>query len=213
MLNQQKLRTRDLRGATPSRERRRGSRVPSVTPEVWQELKTFRLRPDDVISLSYLRSGSNWMRHILRLLRNEGKDDGVNLDDAVPWLDGLRSSVGADIMRLNANLDANALPSPRYFKVHLPYELTPGGLPHTTNSKYIYIARNPKDHSVSQWHFCQTELPKLTDHVILNRGTNTSVIFWHKGYFQWCLEAGWGMSWSGGSTEMSRTSCLSSMRS
>ena len=132
-----------------------------MTPEVWQEL---RLRPDDVILSSYLRSGSNWMRHILRLLRNEGKDDGVNLDDAVPWLDGLRSSVGADIMRLNANLDANALPSPRYFKVHLPYELTPGGLPHTTNSKYIYIARNPKDHSVSQWHFCQTELPKLTDH-------------------------------------------------
>ena len=40
----------------------------------------------------------------------------------------------------------------------IPYELTPGGLPHTTVIKYIYIARNPKDESVSFWHVTQTQL-------------------------------------------------------
>ena len=43
--------------------------------------------------------------------------------------------------------------------MHLPYQLTPGGLPHTTtNIKYIYIARNPKDESVSLWHFAKSHI-------------------------------------------------------
>ena len=139
-----------------------GVLVPSMTLESWQELKVFPLRPDDVILSSYPRSGSTWVRHILRLLRNGGRDDGVNLDDAVPWLEALKSKLGSEVLKLNANA-ADELPSPRFFKVHLPYQLTPGGLPHTTNIKYIYIARNAKDNSVSRWHFAKTQLRKMVN--------------------------------------------------
>ena len=134
-------------------------------PETWQELKVYPLLPDDVILSSYPRSGTTWMQHILRLLRNGGKEDGVNLDDAVPWLEALKAAHGK-VLKFNPNA-ADILPSPRTLKVHLPYQLTPGGLPHTTNIKYIYIARNPKDESVSLWHFAKSQISKVQKDAIL----------------------------------------------
>ena len=45
--------------------------------------------------------------------------------------------------------------SPRSFFSHLPCQMMPGGDPNTTPAKYIYVYRNPKDHSVSSYHmFC-----------------------------------------------------------
>ena len=113
-----------------------GVLIPCMSPETWQELKVYPLLPDDVILSSYPRSGTTWMQHILRLLRNGGKDDGVNLDDAVTWLEALKAAHGK-VLKLNPN-EADILPSPRTLKVHLPYQLTPGGLPHTTNIKYYF---------------------------------------------------------------------------
>ena len=71
-----------------------GVLIPRMSPEAWQQLKVYPLRPDDVILSSYPRSGTTWMQHILRLLRNGGKDDGLNLDDAVPWLEVLKAEQG-----------------------------------------------------------------------------------------------------------------------
>ena len=48
--------------------------------------------------------------------------------------------------------DVDGLPDPRSFKSHMPYKLSPGGLPHTTPAKYIYVSRNPKDVAVSAYH-------------------------------------------------------------
>ena len=136
-----------------------GVSVPCLTHESWEELKVFQLRPDDVILSSFMRSGSSWLRHILRLLRNGGRDNGESLDVAVPWLEAVKSEIKG-VMKLPP-IVLEELPSPRMFKVHLPYELTPGGLPHTTRAKYIYLARNPKDVSVSEWYFSQTQLKKF----------------------------------------------------
>ena len=41
------------------------------------------------------------------------------------------------------------LPSPRLFFGHQYYSRLPGGLPNTTQARYIYCARNPKDVAVS----------------------------------------------------------------
>ena len=46
-----------------------------------------------------------------------------------------------------------AVPSPRAFKSHLPYNLVLGGEPHTTAAKYISIYRNPKDVAISNYLF------------------------------------------------------------
>ena len=45
--------------------------------------------------------------------------------------------------------------SPRSFKFHSPYELAPGGEPAKSPAKYIYIARNPKDVAVSNFHLME----------------------------------------------------------
>ena len=130
---------------------REGILVPRMTDERWQELKTYPLRPDDTIISCYPRSGSTWMQHTVKLLRNGGKDDGTSIDDSVPQLDSL-GTVKGEMMGLNPNA-AEEVASPRCMKVHVPYSMTPGGLPHTTKVKYIYIARNPKDACVSEWYF------------------------------------------------------------
>ena len=133
--------------------------IPRMSPEQWQALKSFPLQQDDVIISSYPRSGSTWTQHTVRLLRNGGKDDGINLDDAVPWLEVLGTPKG-NMMNLNPQAVEQLVP-PRSMKTHLPYHMTPGGLPHTTGTKYIYIIRNPKDVCVSFWHFGQTQIKKF----------------------------------------------------
>ena len=135
-----------------------GVLVPRMSTESWHELKVYPLRQDDVFLCSFPRSGTTWTANILRLLRNGGKDDRINLDDAVPWLEALRAE-HAKVLKFNPNA-ADQLPSPRIMRVHLPYHLTPGGQPHGTNIKYVYIARNPKDQSVSAWHYNETQLSK-----------------------------------------------------
>ena len=52
------------------------------------------------------------------------------------------------------------MPSPRGFKVHLPYHLTPGGDPASSPAKYIYVYRNPKDALVSSYHFSMKFFPE-----------------------------------------------------
>ena len=47
-------------------------------------------------------------------------------------------------------------PSPRLIKSHLPYHVIPMSKEESKRSKYIYVARNPKDVAVSFYHFIQS---------------------------------------------------------
>ena len=127
-----------------------GVLLPKMSPERWGYLKSYSLRPDDVFIVTSPRSGTTWTQQIVRLLRNKGDEDGQQLDVAVPWLEMLDCAYGRQ-MGYSVAMETS-LPSPRTFKSHFPYSLVPGGLPHTTQAKYIYVARNPKDTLVSVWH-------------------------------------------------------------
>ena len=108
------------------------------------EVKDFRLRGGDLFIATYPKSGTSWSRQIVKLILNNGEDDGKNLE-SLPWL----STIGPP-----ASLDAvtDAMPFPRAFYEHAPYGMMPGGLPSTSPAKYIYVARNPKDVMVSYYY-------------------------------------------------------------
>lgn len=121
----------------------------NVGEERWEGLRKFAIRPDDVFIAGYPRSGTTWLQQIVRLLRSGGKGDVQRLDLTVPFMD----IIGSPPARLmDYHVDLEGVPSPRAYKTNLPYEFVPGGLPHTTPAKYVYVARNPKDAAVSMWH-------------------------------------------------------------
>ena len=113
---------------------------PFITQERMDELKDFALRSDDLFIATFPKSGTTWGQQIIKLLRNDGVEDGTVVSEAVLWLEQ------------RGYHPADELPSPRFFQSHSPYRMVPGGPPHTSPAKYIYIARNPKDVAVSQYH-------------------------------------------------------------
>ena len=100
----------------------------------------------DVVINTYPKAGTTWVQQICKLLRNGGKEDGMKVFEAIPWLEVTALQYGPPSISLDS------LTRPFYLKSHMPYELTLGGLPHLTKAKYIYVARNPKDVAVSYFH-------------------------------------------------------------
>ena len=115
---------------------------PHVDQQRMDELKNLQLRPEDLFIVTYPKCGTTWTQQIVKLITNDGKDDGTTVAEAIPWLEEAGKV-------LPSGMKVDEMPSPRYFKSHTPYHMMPGGVPHTSPAKYIYVARNPKDAAVS----------------------------------------------------------------
>ena len=50
-------------------------------------IKNWKLLPEDVYVVGFTRSGTTWTQQILKLIRNNGVDDGVELNSSVPWIE------------------------------------------------------------------------------------------------------------------------------
>jgi len=114
----------------------------------WVRLRyiDFIPRPDDIFIVTYPRSGTTWMQMILYQLTSNGEMNFVHISEVVPWFE--QSSID--------KRDLNALPSPRIFKSHLPYNGKLFSIP--KGCKYIYLVRNGKDVAVSYYHFYTSHL-------------------------------------------------------
>ncbi|KAK3541657.1 hypothetical protein QTP86_034662 [Hemibagrus guttatus] len=116
------------------------------TDESLKYFESFQVQDDDVIAITYPKSGTTWMQEILPLLLNGGDFTPVLTIpnwDRVPWLEESRAAEIAD--KLNA---------PRAFVSHMPYHLMPSSF-FSSKAKVIYVSRNPKDVLVSTFHFHQ----------------------------------------------------------
>ena len=109
-----------------------------ITKDKMEPLKDMKIFPDDIFIGSYPKGGTTWVQQVLKLILNNGFEDGEYIHKSIPWLD-------------IEGEPALQQPSPRCFKTHLPYSLVRGGLPHTTQARYIYTTRNPKDTAVSYY--------------------------------------------------------------
>lgn len=49
----------------------------------------FRVRSDDIFIACYPKTGTNWLLLIVKLIRNNGVEDGVDIRQAIPMVDSL----------------------------------------------------------------------------------------------------------------------------
>ncbi|XP_052000556.1 sulfotransferase 2B1-like isoform X2 [Xyrauchen texanus] len=104
----------------------------------------FNVMDNDVVIITYPKSGTTWMQEILPPLLNGGDLTTVQTIpnwDRVPWLEETRACFILD-----------KIPSPRAMVSHMPYHLMPQTF-FNSKAKVIYVTRNPKDVLVSSFHF------------------------------------------------------------
>lgn len=109
-------------------------------------IQEFTFSDEDVVAVTYPKSGTIWMQEILPLVLNGGDPTPIQTIpnwDRVPWLEETRLKLVVD-----------QLASPRAMVTHFPHHLMPPSF-HTSKAKVIYVMRNPKDVMVSSYYFHQ----------------------------------------------------------
>ncbi|XP_032119052.1 bile salt sulfotransferase-like [Sapajus apella] len=103
----------------------------------------FLVRDDDVIIVSYPRSGTHWIIEILNLIHVNGDPTWIQTVPVFlrsPWIED--AHLQKDLINRNG---------PRLMVSHLPVQLFPRSY-FNCNAKVVYILRNPKDIITSLYH-------------------------------------------------------------
>ncbi|KAJ1164891.1 hypothetical protein NDU88_005323 [Pleurodeles waltl] len=104
--------------------------------DLLRSLDTFQAREDDLLLVSYPKSGTHWLAEIIKNLY----DSKVTLTSPLEF---------GDLSKLE---EMKNLPSRRIIPTHLSYNMLPHDLK-AKKCKSIYIVRNPKDTAVSLYHY------------------------------------------------------------
>ncbi|VTJ78847.1 Hypothetical predicted protein, partial [Marmota monax] len=91
-----------------------------VKIHIVERVDDFEIRDDDVLIITYPKSGTIWTQQILSLIYFEGhrnRTEDIKTIDRAPFFE----------YNIH-NLDFIKMPSPRLFASHLPYYLVPKGL-------------------------------------------------------------------------------------
>ncbi|KAK8977908.1 hypothetical protein V6N11_059538 [Hibiscus sabdariffa] len=114
----------------------------------------FKPRPTDVIVATSPKCGTTWLRALVFSIVNRHSFDfsdhplsKKNPQELVFFLEGAIYIDGSTSF-------IDGLPSPRLLSTHLPYSLFPTSMTDDTSEcRFVYICRDPKDVFISKWHF------------------------------------------------------------
>lgn len=104
-----------------------------------EAVKTFEIRPDDVMVCAYPKAGTHWIWEIVSMV-TKGKAE-------------YEPTTKGDFMLEFTSLDRiNSAPSPRVLNSHLAVSSLPDQL-FSKHTKIVHVMRNPKDIAVSYYHY------------------------------------------------------------
>lgn len=112
------------------------------TPEDVRAALNYMPKDGDVVLVSFLKVGNNWLEQIMQLILHKGEAAKSLLDyqKRCPYLEALGTKW------------VESMKPPRFFKTHFFYERQPMN----PRAKYVYLTRNPLDVCVSFYHFTRT---------------------------------------------------------
>uniref|UniRef100_A0A1E1XRB5 Putative salivary sulfotransferase n=1 Tax=Amblyomma sculptum TaxID=1581419 RepID=A0A1E1XRB5_AMBSC len=114
-------------------------RCPLANPDALRRTLSFVARKDDLVQVSFPKSGTHWVQYITQLILNEGEPISSYED----------FTKGAMFIEYREDaMDYTASTPLRTLCTHLP----PRRETLNPEAKYIYVARNPWDVSVSLYH-------------------------------------------------------------
>eukprot|EP00058_Branchiostoma_floridae_P018005 XP_002603494.1 hypothetical protein BRAFLDRAFT_220182 [Branchiostoma floridae] len=116
----------------------------NIKQESLEAVKMFEIRDDDVVIVTYPKSGTNWMYEVVHKILT-GKKENITPVGLEFWPPGKQPSY----------IQLRETPSPRLMYTHLQHQLAPPGLAAPVNKLIIVVLRNPKDICVSFYHYCQ----------------------------------------------------------
>ncbi|XP_067325907.1 sulfotransferase 1C2-like [Anolis sagrei] len=126
-----------------------GLLLEKTTCDEWVRIQNFQAKPDDLLICTYPKAGTTWIQEIVDMIQQEGdlvKCQRTPMNRRHPFIEWARPPQPSGIDQ------AEAMPSPRILKTHLPVQLLPRSF-WEQNCKFLYVARNAKDCMVSYFHF------------------------------------------------------------